>query len=346
MPTIDDLKYFQAMPLNLKVRMTIARIREWVSYYGEEGVYVSFSGGKDSTVLLHIIREQMGLKKIPAVFVNTGLEFPEIVQFVKTFDNVVIIRPKYTFKQVIEKYGYPFVSKDVSRVIFYAKRDGYKTKEGGRGMDRLYGLKKDKNGGYSQFNVEKWKFMISAPFNVGGQCCSIMKKSPIHKYAHETKRVAITGQTADESRLRTQQWLKKGCNAFDNKNPISNPMSFWTEQDILHYIYENKVNICSVYGDVIPDVESEVKGQSFISDYIDMDTSTIRFKTTGCKRTGCMFCGFGCHLEQEGEGRFELMKKTHPKIYEWIMKPKEEGGLDYKNIIDWMNENGNLNIRY
>jgi hypothetical protein len=70
------------------------------------------------------------------------------------------------------------------------------------------------------------------------------------------------------------------------------------------------------------------------------------YKTTGCKRTGCIFCGFGCHLEKEGEGRFERLKVTHPKIYEYIMKPTSEGGLGYKEIIDWINEYGNLHIRY
>ena len=71
-----------------------------------------------------------------------------------------------------------------------------------------------------------------------------------------------------------------------------------------------------------------------------------RLKTTGCNRTGCMFCGFGCHLEKEGEGRFERMKITHPKVYDYLMRSKEEGGLNYKEIIDWINEHGNMNIRY
>ena len=59
-----------------------------------------------------------------------------------------------------------------------------------------------------------------------------------------------------------------------------------------------------------------------------------------------MFCGFGCHLEKPGEGRFERMKETHPAQYKYIMKPKEEGGLNYKAVIDWINEHGDLRIRY
>ena len=67
-------------------------------------------------------------------------------------------------------------------------------------------------------------------------------------------------------------------------------------------------------------------------------------KTTGCKRTGCMFCGFGCHLENES--RFVRLKETHPTQYKFIMKPWNEGGLGYKEVIDWINEHGNLNIKY
>lgn len=110
----------QAAPLSVKVSLTKQRIREWVNAWGIDGVYVSFSGGKDSTVLLHIAREMY--PEIKAVFINTGLEYPEIVQFVKTFDNVDIIRPKMSFRQVIEKYGYPFISKEVSECVYGARR--------------------------------------------------------------------------------------------------------------------------------------------------------------------------------------------------------------------------------
>ena len=109
--TMQDLKQLQMLPLDIKIRMTERRIRDWVNEFGQEGVYVSFSGGKDSTVLVDIVRNRLGLTDIPLVFMNTGLEFPEIVKFVQTFDNVVMLRPKMNFKQVIEKYGYPFLVK-------------------------------------------------------------------------------------------------------------------------------------------------------------------------------------------------------------------------------------------
>lgn len=118
--TIDDLKQLQALPLHLKVALTKSRIRQWVNEFGTDGVYVSFSGGKDSTVLLHLVREIY--PEVPAVFCDTGLEYPEIRDFVKTFDNVVWLKPKMTFRKVIEKYGYPFISKEVSEVVEGARK--------------------------------------------------------------------------------------------------------------------------------------------------------------------------------------------------------------------------------
>lgn len=118
--TMNDLYQMQSLPLGAKIQMTKRRIQEWVYEYGEDGVYVSFSGGKDSTVLLHIARQMY--PNLKAVFVDTGLEYPEIRAFVKTFDNVEWLKPKMNFKQVIEKYGYPLFSKEISDCIEYAKR--------------------------------------------------------------------------------------------------------------------------------------------------------------------------------------------------------------------------------
>ena len=115
-----QLQSMQAASLGTKIALTKQRIREWVKAYGEDGVYVSFSGGKDSTVLLHLVREDY--PDIPAVFVDTGLEYPEIREFVKTFDNVVWLKPRKNFRQVIQEYGYPFISKEVSECVYAAKK--------------------------------------------------------------------------------------------------------------------------------------------------------------------------------------------------------------------------------
>ena len=118
--TISDLYQMQALPLSAKIRMTENRIMAWVEEYGVDGVYVSFSGGKDSTVLLDIVRKLY--PSVKAVFVDTGLEYPEIREFVKSFDNVDWLKPKMNFRQVIEKYGYPFISKEVSECVDGARK--------------------------------------------------------------------------------------------------------------------------------------------------------------------------------------------------------------------------------
>ena len=137
--THEELKALQALPLERKILISQTRITEW--YLRHEGqVYVSFSGGKDSTVLLHMVRTIF--PDVPAVFVDTGLEYPEIKEFVKTFDNVTILRPEKSFRQVIQEYGYPVFSKDVAEIINGARRSVpcY--------VQKINGLDKDGNFGF------------------------------------------------------------------------------------------------------------------------------------------------------------------------------------------------------
>ena len=119
MRDIRELRYMQSLPLKEKIIMTQQRIQGWYDYWNGN-VYVSFSGGKDSTVLLHIARQMY--PSIEAVFVDTGLEYSQIRNFVKGFDNVTWLRPKMRFDEVISKYGYPLISKEISEHIYYAKR--------------------------------------------------------------------------------------------------------------------------------------------------------------------------------------------------------------------------------
>lgn len=352
--TFADLKKLQQMPLQHKIIMTRARIRQWISIYGVDGVYVSFSGGKDSTVLLDIVRRDY--PDVPAVFVDTGLEYPEIREYVRDFTNVTWLKPKKNFRQVIQDYGYPFISKEVSQTVYEVRRSVANGKPGATyRLKKLNGEAIDKNTGQlSTYNIPQWKFMLNAPFAISHMCCNTMKKQPAKLYEKQTGRKPITAQMASESRLRKEQWIKHGCNAFDKKRQISNPMSFWTEQDVLTYIKLNNIKIAPVYGEIkaiYKDDITQIDGQMNIADFDEFkvfDLEIPELTTTKCKRTGCMFCGFGCHREKPGEGRFERLKITHPKIYDYIMRPWDQGGLDYQNVIDWINENNGKGeiIRY
>ena len=346
-----DLAQMQSLPLEAKIQMTKERIEAWYnswckfeiediktgktrevtidcrefdteppmketecikSFYRGQ-VYVSFSGGKDSKVLKHIVDSMYD--DVPALFVNTGLEYPEIQKFAMSQKNVTTVRPEMRFDEVLTNYGYPVVGKAVAHNVGVTRRNP----NGAVAKNIMYNP--DRTG---LFNHYKWNFLVDAPFLVSEKCCDIMKKNPAKKYRKETGRIPILGTMATESKLRYASWLKHGCNAFDSSNPLSAPLSFWTEQDILEYIKKYNVPYCSVYGDIV-----EENG---------------KLKTTGCDRTGCIFCMFGCHLEKE-PNRFQRLKETHPRQYEYCIgggemidgkwQPSKEGlGLGY--VLDYI----------
>ena len=301
---MDELKLMQSYPLDIKIEKTKLRIREWYEYYNGE-VYVSFSGGKDSTVLLDIIRSIY--PDVEAVFSNTGLEFPEVVNFVKSIDNVTIIKPEMSFRKVINEKGYPIVSKSVSNCVRLARKNIEDGKETLR-VRQIRGLEKG-----SKFNKKKWEFLLDAPFKISDECCNELKKKPFKKYEKETGKKPMMATMAAEGGVRKEAYLKTGCNAFNSGK--SQPMGFWTEQDVLEYIFTRKLPIASVYGDIVEEVDT---------------LGNKIYRTTGEQRTGCMFCMFGCHLEKH-PNRFERLKYTHPTQYRYCM---EKLGLN--EVLDYI----------
>lgn len=294
-----ELQQKKSLPLDAKILMTKRRLKQWhIKYNGN--VYLAFSGGKDSTVLKDILQDIF--PDVPAVFCNTGLEYPEVKKFAMSQNNVKVITPKMMFKEVISKYGYPVISKEQSSYI----ADIRNTKSEYIRNLRLNG---NKTGSYKL--SEKWKFMLNAPFKISDKCCKVMKKEPFIRYEKETGAKGIVATMTDESILRLNTWLRFGCNAFNAKRPLSRPMSFWTEQDILQYIVEHNLKIASVYGEI----KQKENGEYY---------------TTGLKRTGCMFCMYGA--QNENPNRFQIMQKTHPKQYDFCMNT-----LGLKNVLSYMN---------
>lgn len=164
-----------------------------------------------------------------------------------------------------------------------------------------------------------------------------MKKHPLDRYQKKSGLYPYIGTLAAESKLREQKWIKNGCNAFEAKKKTSQPMSFWVEQDVLTYILQEGLEICSVYGDIMAKDEAGML-------YDPIPGLQQQLVCTGCDRTGCIFCGFGCHLEK-GETRFQRLAKTHPKQYEycmnggqWVDNPKYEPDAP-KMDGDWENWN-------
>lgn len=285
--TLDSLRQFQSLPLSAKINMARLRIKAALTRFDGK-CYIAFSGGKDSTVLKHLIDEMTG-GTVPAVFINTGLEWPEVRRFAMAQPNVTVIKPKLTFKEVLERYGYPVISKEQSSFIYE-----YRHSNSAKLRDLRW------NGRKGAFKIsDRWKYLTAADFEISNKCCDVMKKEPARRYEKETGRVPFIATLACESLLRQQNWVRYGCNAFDATRPTSRPLSVWTDQDILTYIHTYNVPISPVYGQIL-----ECPKNGLI--------------LTGEQRTGCMFCMYGVHLESE-PNKFQRMRLSHPKQWAYCM---------------------------
>ena len=179
----------------------------------------------------------------------------------------------------------------------------------------------------SLYNKKKWlPICRDLPARISNRCCFVMKKSPLGIYQRKNHVKPFIGTMASESSIRKQAWIRHGCNAFDSKKPTSQPLSFWTEQDVLKYINLFQLDYSSVYGDIV------------------IDDNGV-YSTRGVERTGCIFCLFGMHLEEQ-PNRFQILKQTHPKQYDfcigggqWIdnpdFDPHYNGEPDEFGWVDW-----------
>ncbi|MDR1556213.1 MAG: phosphoadenosine phosphosulfate reductase family protein [Tannerellaceae bacterium] len=283
--TINELRRLQSLSLNQKIDHAVETIEKFCNEV--ENPVISFSGGKDSTVLMHLVRNIMRTD-LPAVFINTGNEYPEIVRFVREFDNVQIIRPKMKLKKNIERYGFPLISKEYSKMVFELRHGA---KRSGR---YLTGIQLSDGKKTSFILPEKYRFLVNEKFSCSEKCCNFLKKTPTAKLN------SITGMMAEESIIRQSAWLRTGCNSFGKRHSKSKPFSVWTNRDIQSYISRFNVRICDLYKD--PRIH----------------------------RTGCMFCGFGAHLETFS--RYELLKERYPKLYDYFLN-LENNEVTYKEAL-------------
>ena len=339
----------------------------------EYDTYVSISGGKDSEILLRECRKRKS--NTPAVYVKNGMEYPEVTEQALSHENVIVLKPVMDHRSVIINFGYPVISKDVSNIIYGARHSKDKKTNY---LNRLDGLNDD--GTHSEFRqmYKKYKFLLDAPFEISNKCCYFIKEKPCFDFEKKTGLKPFVGTMADESQQRLNAWLKTGCNNFAGDRPMSKPLSVWTEQDVLHYLTEyhdemldslkNEMRAvgmsedkiaekihpwASVYGEIVPKLDKkQVDGQIDMFEVMDI-MNDIPLTTTGCDRTGCTFCLFGCQCQ--GDLRLIQLKKTHPDRYDYMMrggKFNENGmwipdkGLGMKFVIDWMNEHGGLDIKY
>lgn len=235
MPTAKELFELQALPLDSKVERTKELIVEF--YERMHGrVCVAYSGGRDSTVLLHIVRSIY--PDVPGVFSNTGLEYPEIVEFVKKQENILTVRPKLTYRQAIDKEGFPVVSKQVSGAIASIRNTGSRYRR-----NATLG----KIGGGMHALPKRYRYLIAAPFKISDKCCNHLKKEPMKTLQKELKLAPYVGMMAEESMRRKNSWMKHTCNIYSEKAPISRPIMTWLQSDIRAYIEKHGIEVAPIY---------------------------------------------------------------------------------------------------
>lgn len=244
----------QKWSLEQKVSHSIDVMSSFVERMGGiDKVYVSFSGGVDSLVMLHIARTFID-KNIKAVFCNTGCEWPDLVKFVKKFGNVDVIHPKKHIKEIYKTQGFPLVGKRVSSYIREVRRGDPNCELTKKRLsrDKFYSI------------PLKWRFLLDKTYDTSEKCCHYLKKEPFRLYSKATGRKAMVGVMASESLMRENEYVRRGgCNSFKPGKEQSAPMSIWLDTDIWEYLRHNNIKYCSIYDDLKD------------------------------KRTGCVACGYG-----------------------------------------------------
>ncbi len=291
-----------------------------VDFYEKENgkVFIAFSGGKDSQVLLHLARSIY--PDIIGVFSNTTNENKNVLDNVKKFNNIITVLPKINFIKTIEKYGFPLVSKEVSQKVYELKH----TKGKRTFAIRKFGYQNHPDSMTNKLNSKnepipkvgsgkcpnKWQFLAEEQFDINSKCCDILKKNPMIKFQKENNLKPIIALMGDESKLRMQLKL---YGKDDDKKSYPFLKTGWTESDIWEYAEKFNIRFAECYYD------------RYIEDVF----------ITAEKRTGCEFCAFGIHLEKGN--RLDRVKLESPRRFEKIMATLNNG-ISFKEAIDIYNK--------
>lgn len=238
-------------------------IRKTIKEIGEDNCYISFSGGKDSTMLSYLVDEALPGNNIPRVYINTGIEYNAIVAFVhkmmETDKRIVEIKPTLPIRKTLETYGYPFKSKEHSCLIDH------------RSSNAPSIVAYFEGGGKRQThcpNILMYQYKEPLPFPISDKCCYKLKKEPVHKWEKENKRhVAILGlKTGEGGQRRT----RKGCivlqegkiSKFKPLNPVSDEFEEW-------YIRTRNIRLCELYYEPYNFTRTGCKGCPYAIDIAD-----------------------------------------------------------------------------
>lgn len=272
-------------------------IKNTINKYGEENFYLSFSGGKDSVILHHLLDKALPNNQIPRVFINTGIEYNDIVKFVTELaskdSRIIMLKPSKPVKATLEQYGYPFKSKEHS----------CKLHEWQLGHTETNSAKKyiDPNNRYGCPKALRYQFEEGLDFKVSQYCCLKMKKAPAKEYEKKSGRsIAITGMRKEEGGQR----INLGCILTDKKGRVIrfHPLAVVTEEWEDWFRERESIQLCKLY-----------------------------YPPFNFKRTGCKGCPFSMELEQQ----LEIMAMYLPaerKQCEFIWAPvyKEYRRIGYR----------------
>lgn len=260
-------------------------IRKTIQEYGEENFYLSFSGGKDSTVVHHLLDMALPENRIPRVFANTGIEYVDIVKFVKGLaekdDRFVIVNNTRNIRKTLEEYGYPFKSKEHSKKVSEYQAMGYIAPY----LERYLTTEKTQ---YKCPDILRYQFTDECTLKISHLCCDKLKKATIKKWLKRHPSVPITGMRKEEGGARIQL----GCVLIKNGkikkfNPILPVTDEWEEW----FIQEQSIELCRLY-----------------------------YEPFNYERTGCKGCPFAINLQEQ----LETMEKYLPnerKQCEILWKP-------------------------
>jgi len=224
--------------IDLTLEDRIAKIQAINNQYNLlDNAYISFSGGKDSTVLHYVIDLALPNNNIPRVFINTGLEYKYIAEFVKELaskDNrFVIVNQTRNIKQTLQQYGYPFKSKEHSLRVEYFNK----------GTNSNY-IKEyiSGNGSFTCPKILLYQFKVRGQYNYSNQCCYKLKKDLAHKWQKlNHKPITITGMRNEEGGNRA----RLGC--LSNNGKLFHPLIVVDEEWENNFIKEHNIKLCKLY---------------------------------------------------------------------------------------------------
>ena len=296
----EQLKEYKELPLPDKIKLSKEIINDFYDNVPSDKIYISSSFGKDSIVLIDLVRGEH--PETPIVYINTGVEHPSCVELSHEYDNVIEIKPRKNIERIIDEHGYilPY-GKDKTSAVAQVRKNIH---DGKFDTWRMRQIRGEIEG--NMYDYSKLQKVIFAPFKVSDKCCYWLKDQPIQSFERKTgKQWHYIGMTADESTHRKNSIRQLGFNTETQ----SRPLGHWTTQDILQYILDNNLKLAECYGDIY----SNALGQ---------------LKTRLHQRNGCICCLIGSHVEKPN--KFQLLHEYDYDSWEYVIY---DLGLD--QVLDY-----------